>query len=59
MNGGNPAKLQKLLNHKTIDMTMRYVALYGEDIAADLDLYNPLDNFKATHHIPVKRKRVE
>ena len=59
MNGGNPAKLQKLLNHKTIDMTMRYVALYGEDIAADLDLYNPLDNFKASHHIPVKRKRVE
>lgn len=59
MNGGNPAKLQKLLNHKTIDMTMRYVNLYGEDIATDLDLYNPLDNFKTTHHIFTKRKRVE
>lgn len=59
MNGGNPAKLQKLLNHKTIDMTMRYVALYGEDIAADLDLYNPLDNFKAANHIATKRKRVD
>lgn len=50
-NGGNPAKLQKLLNHKTIHMTMHYVNLYGEDISADIDTFNPLDNFK-------QRKRV-
>lgn len=55
MNGGNPAKLQKLLNHKTIHMTMHYVNLYGEDISSDLDRYNPLDNLKNTHS---KRKRV-
>ena len=53
MNGGNPAKLQKLLNHKSIDMTMRYVNLYGGDIGADIDKFNPLDNFN-----PNKRKRV-
>lgn len=58
MNGGNPAKLQKLLNHKTIDMTMRYVNLYGEDIANDLDLYNPLDRFQSTQKVSIKRKRV-
>lgn len=46
MNGGSPAKLQKLLNHKTIHMTMHYVNLYGEDLADDLDAFNPLDNFK-------------
>lgn len=45
-NGGNPAKLQKLLNHKTIHMTMHYVNLYGDDISADIDIFNPLDNFK-------------
>lgn len=58
MNGGNPAKLQKLLNHKTIHMTMHYVNLYGEDIASDLDVFNPLDNFKSNNQIKQKRKRV-
>ena len=53
MNGGNPAKLQKLLNHKTIDMTMKYVALYSGEIGVDIDKFNPLDNFN-----PNKRKRV-
>lgn len=58
VNGGNPAKLQKLLNHKTIQMTMHYVNLYGEDISSDLDAFNPLDNFKRNTHITIKRKRV-
>ena len=58
INGGNPAKLQKLLNHKTIHMTMHYVNLYGEDISADLDTFNPLDTFKRNNSIKQKRKRV-
>lgn len=58
MNGGSPVKLQKLLNHKTIEMTMKYVNLYGNDISNDLDLYNPLDNFKRNIHKQVKRRRV-
>jgi integrase/recombinase XerD len=58
MNGGNPAKLQKLLNHKTIHMTMHYVNLYGEDISIDLDNLNPLDSFKRNNHSILKRKRV-
>lgn len=58
INGGNPAKLQKLLNHKTIHMTMHYVNLYGEDIASDLDMFNPLDNFKTNSRMNTKRKRV-
>ncbi|MBQ8518935.1 MAG: tyrosine-type recombinase/integrase [Agathobacter sp.] len=56
--GGNPVKLQHLLNHKTIDMTMKYVNLYGTDIAADLDMFNPLDNFKRKNYTPTKRKIV-
>ena len=58
MNGGNPMKLQKLLAHKTLDMTMRYVNLYGNDVGSDLDIYNPLDNFKRNNHIPTKRLTV-
>jgi len=58
INGGNPVKLQKLLNHKTIDQTMKYVNLYATDIADDLDLYNPLDNFKRKNYTPMKRTTV-
>ena len=56
--GGNPVKLQHLLNHKTIEMTMKYVNLYGTDIATDLDLFNPLDNFKRNNYTPTKRIKV-
>lgn len=58
MAGGSPVKLQKLLNHKTIEMTMNYVNLYGNDISNDLDVFNPLDNFKRENHSKTKRKRV-
>lgn len=58
MAGGNPVKLQKLLNHKTIDMTMHYVNLYGEDIANDLDMFNPLDNFKRKNYTPTVRRKI-
>lgn len=55
LSGGNPVKLQKLLNHKTMDMTLHYVHLYNTDLAEDLDLFNPLDNFKRTNYAPTKR----
>lgn len=58
MNGGNPAKLQKLMNHKTIEQTMKYVALYGSDVSKDYDLYNPLDTFKRSNYKPKKRVKV-
>ena len=58
MNGGSPVKLQKLLNHKTMDMTMNYVNLYGNDISSDLDLFNPLDNFKKNNYTPTVRKKI-
>lgn len=58
MAGGNPVKLQKLMNHKTIEMTMNYVNLYSADLADDLDLFNPLDNFNRNSDIKYKRKKV-
>lgn len=58
MSGGSPMKLQKLLHHKTIDMTMRYVNLYSEDVGSDLDLFCPLDNFKRKNYTETKRKKI-
>ena len=58
MAGGSPVKLQKLLNHKTMEMTMKYVNLYADDISNDLDLFNPLDNFKRNNYAPTKRKMI-
>lgn len=58
VNGGNPAKLQKLMNHKTIEQTMKYVNLYGIDVGKDIDLYNPLDVFKRNAGKQIKRKTV-
>lgn len=58
MNGGNALMLQKLLNHKSLDMTMRYVNLYSQDIASELDVFNPLDSFKRNSYQPTKRRKV-
>lgn len=57
-NGGNAVKLQKLLNHKTIEQTMKYVNMYSSDISSDLDTYNPLDNFKKKNYVPTQRRIV-
>lgn len=46
MNGGGMVQLQKLLGHSTLDMTKKYVNLYGTDLAINYDLFNPLDNLK-------------
>jgi integrase/recombinase XerD len=45
-NNGNMFALQKILGHSTLDMTKRYVKLYGEDLKEDFDKYNPLDTIK-------------
>lgn len=42
-NGGNALKLQKLLAHRTLAQTQRYVDLYGQDLQQGFDEYNPLD----------------
>ena len=41
-------KLQKLLGHSTLDMTMHYVNLYGSDLSEDYDNLNPLNNLITT-----------
>jgi len=37
-------QLQSILGHSTLDMTRRYINLYGRDIHRDFDKLNPLNN---------------
>ncbi|MCH5212285.1 MAG: tyrosine-type recombinase/integrase [Oscillospiraceae bacterium] len=41
--GGGVAQLQKLLGHKTLEMTLHYANLYGADLAKDYERFNPLE----------------
>lgn len=45
-NGGNTLQLQKILGHSTLEMTKRYVRLFGEDLKQDFDQYSPLDSLR-------------
>lgn len=42
--GGGMVQLQAILGHSTLDMTRKYVNLYGRDIVRDFDRLNPLNN---------------
>ena len=42
--GGGMVQLQSILGHSTLDMTRRYINLYGRDIHRDFDKLNPLNN---------------
>jgi integrase/recombinase XerD len=54
-NNGNMFALQQILGHSSLDMTRRYVKLFGEDIKEDFEKFNPLDNIKRagkrTHNV--------
>ena len=46
--GGDPFRLQKLLGHSDLSMTRKYVALYSDDLKANYDALNPLEQM--THN---------
>lgn len=46
--GGDPFRLQKLLGHSDLAMTRKYVALYADDLKANYDALNPLEQM--THN---------
>lgn len=45
-NNGNTFALQKILGHSTLNMTQKYVRLFGEDLKRDYESYSALDNIK-------------
>lgn len=42
MNGGSEFKLQNMLGHSSLSMTRHYVAMFGTDLARDIDNVSPL-----------------
>lgn len=46
-NGGDILTLQKLLGHKTLDMTRRYVNLLNADVKIKFAEFSPLDNISS------------
>lgn len=46
MNNGNMFALQQILGHSTLEMTRKYVKMFGEDLKQDFETFNPLDNIK-------------
>lgn len=43
VNGGSVFGLQKMLNHSTLEMVKKYVALYSREVQAENNRVNPLD----------------
>ena len=42
LNGGSEFKLQQMLGHSTLSMTIHYVSMFGTDLARDIDSVSPL-----------------
>ena len=46
INGGNQFKLQRIMGHKNLSMTNRYVKLFAQDLKTDYESYSALDVIK-------------
>jgi integrase/recombinase XerD len=46
MSGASPFAIQKLMRHTNIQTTMRYVAMWGNDLREQSDAHNPLNKFE-------------
>ena len=55
MAGGNAFKLQRLLTHSTLEMTKRYVRLFGADLKTDYEDFSPLDQIATSRSATVRR----
>ena len=62
LNGVNVFVLQRLMGHADISVTREYVDLYAEDLANNIEKYNPLDtllsnNLTSKHYKKDNKKR--
>ena len=58
LSGGDPFRLQRLLAHRTLEMTKHYVNLYSDELASGFDEFNPLDQLsKNEKRTSIKMKK--
>jgi integrase/recombinase XerD len=59
LSGGNIFKLQKILQHSSMNMVENYVNIFNSDLANDFNEYNPLEQLQTTtkKHISLKGGR--
>lgn len=55
LNTGDVFRLQKMLGHRTLEMTRKYVNMFGDDLKENFETYNPLDRIKKSQP---KRKTI-
>lgn len=46
MSGMSAFAIQKLMRHQDISVTMKYVAMWGNDLKEQNDKYNPLNKLE-------------
>ena len=52
---GDVFKLQKILNHSSLDMVKNYVNIFTNDLQADMEEHNPLEQIvKGSKHIKMR-----
>ena len=56
LNGGDAFSLQRILTHKSITMTNRYVHLFADDLKKNYESFAPLDNLTVSRQSTIHRK---
>jgi len=54
MSGGDIFRLQKLLGHSSLEIVKEYVNIFGADLKAQYDTFNPLENMYRSQNLESK-----